>query len=397
MRRRGVRISGVQSRLRLFDPADQSQTGTTFSPLNDAFHPCFPASVDEYISEPCQVDREDLIHGRPVHSNSCPDACPCHANRFGHDAQCQVNNASANGNSAESDCASGAHHCNAEAHGDKILIGTSVSIFNLPPEISDLILSYLSPPALDAARHTCKDWRTNILSNTWVLSSVLGVNKERSPSVGSPSGKCSHQDLLKKLDRDSVLPSTSQHPDAWRTRFRTRNLDFTIPSPSSTQTIPALVAASRTGTRNGWLAFQLRDSAQDKANRSQSTLVIYRFDLAELPWYAGAVHNVEGQGALRITGVTEIRPLNAWVLQIEIGDATGFYSVTVRDAFSNSDTIYSLKSLESLEKVPGLSNDKFATQGLDRLPERPPIGDLYWNILAPFPPNGGVSATLILH
>ena len=380
----------------LIDPADQSQTGTTFSPSKHAFHPCFPASVDKYISEPCQVDREDLIHGRPLHSNSCLDAYPCHANRFGHDAQRQVNNASANGNSAEIDCASGAHHCNTEGHGDNLRIGTSASIFNLPREISDLILSYLSPAALDAARHTCKDWRTNILSNTWVLSSVLGVNEERSPSVGSPSGKCSHQDLLKKLDRDSNLPSTSRHPDVWRTRYRTRNLDFSIPSPSLTRTSPALVAAARTGTQHGWLAFQLRDSAQDTANRPQSTLVIYRFDSTELPWYAGAVHNVEGQGALRITGVTEIRPLNAWVLQIEIGDATGFYPVTVRDAFSNSDSIYSLKTLESLEKVPGLSNDKFATQGLDRLPERPPIGDQSWNILAPFPPNGGVSATLIL-
>ena len=394
---RGLHNPARPSRATVFEIARQNSTGSVFSPFVDTFHPLFPASVGEYISGPCQVNREGLTQGRPSQSNSCLDAYPCDGNRFGYNAHYRVNNASANGHSAEIECASDAHHLYAEGHVDELLLGTSGSIFNLPREVSDLILSYLSPAALDAATLTCKDWRTIILSNTWVLSSVLGVKEEPSKISGSLNAQLSHRDLLNKLDRDSDLPSTFQHPDAWRTRFRTRNLDFSLPSPSSTRTRPALVAAARTSTQNGWLALQLRDSAQETTDRLRSTLVIYRFDSAELPWYAGAVHGVEGQGAFRIIGVAEIRRHKEWVLQIEIGDTAGLYSLNAREAFSNSDSRFSLKTLETLEKVPGLSEDKSTVQGFDRLPEPLSTGDQSWTILAPFPPNGRVSASLNLH
>ena len=78
------------------------------------------------------------------------------------------------------------------------------------------ILSYLSLASLDAAWHTCRDWWTKILSNRWVLSSVLGVNEKKLQLDGSFSAKLSHRDLLKTLDCVSDLPSTSQHPNTWR-------------------------------------------------------------------------------------------------------------------------------------------------------------------------------------
>ncbi|KAL9130273.1 MAG: hypothetical protein Q9175_007063, partial [Cornicularia normoerica] len=293
------------------------------------------------------------------------------------------------GHSAEYESASDAYHYHAEGR-DNILLGTTGPIFRLPSEVSDLILSYLSPAALDAARHTCKDWQTRILSNTWILSLVLGEKEKSPPLDGSLSGKISHRDLLKKLDRDSVLPSTSQHPDAWRTRFRTRTLEISIPLSSSTLMRPAFVAAARTGTQNGFLALQLQDSPKGTRNRLKSTLVIYRFDSAELPWYAGTVHDVEGQGAFRITGVTGIGRHAEWVLKIEIGNTTGLYSLTAREAFSNSDSRFSLKTLETLEKVPGLSNDQFAIQEFNGPREPFPIGDQSWHVLAPFPPNAGL-------
>ena len=386
---RGIHIPAARSRASLLQHADRSQTGSEFSPLVDAFHPSFPASVKDYISQPSHVNREDSTHGRHGHSNICLDAYPCHDNHFGHNSPRQLNNASTDGLSAEIDCATSAHHCNAK---DGTLLGTSGSILNLPPEVSDLILSYLSPAALDAARHTCKDWRTNILSNPWVLSSVLGVKEEGPRFDGSLRDRISHRDLLRKLDRDSDLPSTSRHPDAWRTRFRTRNLDFSISSISSIRTRPALVAAARTGTQNGWLIFQLQDSAQDTRNRWESTLVVYRFDSAELPCYAGAVHDVTGKGALR---VEEIRRDTECVLKIEIGDAAGLYSLTAREAFSHSDSRFSLGTLKSLDRVPGLSKDEIAIHAFDRPPETHPIGNQSWNILLPLPPNGGVSASLL--
>lgn len=113
-----------------------------------------------------------------------------------------------------------------------------------------------------------------------MLSSVLGVKEKTFPLDGSFSAKLSHRDLLKKLDCVSDPPSTSQHLDAWRARFRTRGLDFSIPAPSSTLLRPAFIAATRTGTQNGFLAFQLQEPAESTGNRLKITLVIYRFDSA---------------------------------------------------------------------------------------------------------------------
>lgn len=385
---RGFHKPVAQSRARLFDRAGRS--GSDFSPLVDAFHPSFPASVEDYISETCELNTKAPTLGWPANDNNCLDGCPCHGNRFGNNARCRVNNASMNWDSAETDSASDAHRYHAEGHGDTLSRGTNGLLFKLPSEVSDLILSYLSPAALDAARHTCKGWRTKILSNTWVLASVLGVEEKTPPLDASPGGKISHRDLLKNLDCDSDLPATSQHPDAWRTRFRTRNLEFSIPSPSSTLTRPAFVAATRTGTQNGFLAFQLQDSAQSTGNRLKNTLVIYRFDSADLPWYAGSIHDVGGQGALRIMGVAEVRRHAEWVLKIEIGDTAGLYSLTARKAFSKSDSRFSLTMLKPLEKVPGISPDRFTIQGVDGPPEPLPSGDQSWNVLTPFPPNGGL-------
>ena len=397
MRPRGMRTSAAQSRVGLFDHAERRQTGSEFSPILDAFHPSFPASVESYISPPCDLKREVPTNDRPGHDNHCINGCPCHGSRFEHSARRRANNASMNRRSAEIDRASDAHHNHEEDHRDSLPLGINTSLFELPSEVSDLILSYLSPAALDAARHTCKDWRRRILSNTWVLYSVLDKDEKRSPSDGPQSGNFSHRDLLKKLDCNSDLPSTSQHPDAWRTRFRTRNLVFSIPSPSSTLTRPAFVAVTRTGTQNGFLAFQLQAPAQSTSKRLQKSLVIYRFDSAEVPWYAGTVHDVKGQGALRITGVIEIKRHAEWVIGIEIGDTAGLYSLTARKAFSKGDSRFSLETLKSPEKVAGLSNVEFAIQGFTRSPESLPVGDQSWKVLARFPPNGGVCAPLIVH
>ena len=357
-----------------------SRSGSAFSPLVDAFHPCFPASIGEYILGPLELNGADLTHGQSGQSNICPHACPCHGNRFEHKVQCHVNNASSNGELFGRNCASVNH-----SHGDNSLPDTSGTLFNLPREVSDLILSYLSPADLDAARYACKGWWTTIVSNTWVLSSVLGLREELL------SGTLSHRDLLKKWDRDSDLRLISWHP-VWRTRFRTRSLDFSIPSPSSLRTRPTFVAAARAGTQNGWLVFQLQDRIQDTRNRSRSTLLIYRFDLTELVWYAGAVHDVEGQGAMRIVGVEEIRRHREWVLRIDIGESARLYSIAANEGFSNSGSRYSLETLESSEGVPGLSEGTSATQGCDNGPELLSTGDRSWNFLAHFQPNEEVSA-----
>lgn len=385
MRPREIHNPAAQSRARIFHflRADRRLTGSDYSPLLDAFHPSFPASIEDYISQPCGSSMENPTPGRPSHDNHCLDAFPCPRNRFEHNAGRQVNGAVTNGSTAGIDSASEVHHYHGEGHEDRLQLGSSDPIFKLPSEVSDLILSHLSPAALDAAAHTCRDWRRIILSNRWVLSSVLVAKEEWSPLDGSLGGKLSHRDLLKKLDCDSDLPSTSQHPDPWRTRHRTRYLEFSIPSPSSTLPRPIFAAAARTGTQNGFLAFQLQGSAQSTRNRLGNTLVIYRFDSADLPRYAGTVHDVEGQGELRISSAKEIRGHAEWLLKIEIGDTARLYSLIAREAFANSGSRFSLKALEL--RLPNI-------QELDRPPEPIQMGDQCWKILAHVPQNGEVCA-----
>ena len=372
-----------QSRARVFDHA-RRQTGSHFSPLVDAFHPAFPASAEHYISEPYNLKTNEC-------TRTCLDHDPCQDTRFRHNnARRQVNSAATDDCSLQIDRATETRgHCG-EGREENLLAGTSDPISKLPPEVSDLILSYLSPAALDAARHVCKYWRTRILSNTWVLSSVLGAKGEDSPPDRSPSVEVSHPRLLRKLDHDSNLPSSALCSDAWRTRFRIRNLDFSIPSAFSTLTRPAFVATARTGFQNGLLAFQLQASTQGIGNKSQSTLVIYFFDSAEIPWYAGAIHDVKGQGALHITRMIEIRRYAEWLLRIEIGDTLGLYLLTAREAFSSTGSRFLLKSLESLDTIPDFLKEESGE--LAGSPEPLVAGDQSWNVIESFPLDGGVCA-----
>ena len=380
-----------QSRVRISD-----QSGSNFSPLVDAFHPLFPASVEEYISEPYQIYSDNPKNPRPDDGGDCSDCWPCHGNQIGDITRYRMTNDSTADHSAENECASGAHHCHGVDRGGKLVSGATNSMFRLPSEVSDLILSYLSHAALDAARHTCKDWRRRILSNSWILSRVLDVSDGKSPLDGSVNGKISHRELLKKLDRDGNLPSTYRHADAWRTRFRARSLEFTIPSSSSVLKSPTFAATAMIGTQNGIVAFQLRDSPDSRSHCSKNTLVVYCFDSTDLPRYAGAIHDVEGRGALRIISVKEIRRHAEWVLRIEIGETAGFYLLHTREAFAKSDSHFSLKSLESAEEVLGLSAHNLATEMFDGAHEPFPISGQFWNVLACLPPNGRVCASYFL-
>ena len=380
-----------QSRVRISD-----QSGSNFSPLVDAFHPSFPASLEEYISEPYQICSDNPKNPRPDDDVDCSDCWPCRGDQIGDIAPYRMTNDSTTEHSAENECAYGAQHCHGVGRGGKLVPGATDPMFRLPSEVSDLILSYLSHAALDAARYTCKDWRRRILSNSWILSTVLDVSEGKSPLGGSVNGKISHRELLKKLDCDGNLLSTYRHADAWRTRFRARSLEFTIASSSSVLKSPTFAATAMIGTQNGIVAFQLQDSPDSTSHCSKNTVVVYRFDSTDLPLYAGTIHDVEGQGALRITSVKEIRRHAEWVLRIEIGETAGFYLLHTREAFAKSDSRFSLKSLRSAEEVLGLSAYNLATELFDGAHESFPISVQSWNILARLPPNGGVCASRFL-
>ena len=188
-------------------------------------------------------------------------------------------------------------------------------ISNLPPKVMDLILAFLSPVTLDAARLTCKTWRSKIMSNTWLLASVLG----RSSSDGFLWGPISDIEsrstdqvskqqiylryLLNRLDQDTDLISTHQQSDSWRTRFRIRELNFLASDDLDLRCSKRLITAvSCTGSQRGFLVLQVTaigepDSAPDS---SICNLAFYNFDTNEYARYVGRGSQPGESGILNV-------------------------------------------------------------------------------------------------
>lgn len=367
----------------LFLP-DRVQTGNEFSPQYDAFHIPFPDSPETYITSTCAI-----VKGR--------------GNEQGFVRQIKQNTLD-DKSSLRSD----------EVHDKRD------PILKLPAEIIDLILSYLSPATLDAARHVNWSWRRKILGNCWVLSTVLDDKKDRSPSahrlrpisIETPSVELSitqdfghpnnliHRDLLKKLDQGSNLPSTYQHRDSWRTRFRIRHLDFEVVDDSvDTALTHRLTAAVRTGVQYGFMVFQTTPiSSSCNASQKPSTLLFYRFDSSDTPLYVGAAKHAANKGLLKAVSILEIEPQHA-VLKLTIGDQARFLVFDSRKGFSNSDCRFVLTEIDR-DYVPkqfnspdGDDSEVAVYKSLEGLPNN--TGPL--KVLAHFPPDSEVSvpATLI--
>lgn len=356
--------------------AERRQFGSEFSPLFDAFHPIFPLSTEQYISRPLTfyekpshafdplndpyVDHRPKTSGHHHCTDPKADAC--------HDGKNTKNCGHLGCLSPEVD----------DHYGRDLVLG-------LPTEVSDLIFSYLTPAALDAARHTCWRWRKYILRNNWVLSSVL----DGSYAINT-------RDLLKKLDCDSDLLATSGHPDAWRTRFRIRNLDFSLYSPAICKagtSRPRFVAAARCGTQNGFLVFQLSRSygEHESSNLLKSTLVLYRFDSTDLPLYVGTIGHPADGGKLRIISAADNRQGASWILKVEIGEIASLYSITIRKAFSRSDSRFLLRNFPPHEEPMQEIYWSDTVKELERPSDGVPQSCNSWRILAQLPLHAAVS------
>ena len=75
-------------------------------------------------------------------------------------------------------------------------------------KVTDPILSYLSPTALDTARYNCKAWIQHFMINRCLMSSIL--NKP---------GEIRLRPLLKGLAHGSELLTTRERSDVWRTCY----------------------------------------------------------------------------------------------------------------------------------------------------------------------------------
>ena len=369
--RQPIQPWGTHPRERLFT-GDQTETGSEFSPSFDAFHLPFPASAEECITV---VPRHN-IQGRE--DESAPDQ-DTGRRKLEHAGQERDNDSTPSLAARRKNKLAGRHQSD-----DPIL--------KLPNEVSDLILSYLSLATLDAARYTCKAWHRYITSNSWVLSSVLGKR-----------GETDLRELLKSVDGDWDLLSRYQHPDAWRTRFRMRSLNFSIPTeePSSgaSPSKYRYAAAARVGSQGGFMVLQLVPSGRlPSPSERKCILVIYRFSPADVPLFAGCIHH-PGVGDMKIISMTKIKPHTKSTLKIDIGGNVNVYKLSPRKAFSSLDSHFCIKDLGSSHRSQTRYSENFieVAQEIQKSLGIHINSGQSWKILAFLPPNPSVSLLTCFH
>ena len=171
---------------------------------------------------------------------------------------------------------------------------TDDPILSLSSELSDLIFSFLSPPALKAAQCTTRTWWSKISHSKWILASVL---------EGTPNSDTSRRKLLKSLDWrcDSALsegeylqrrgatgsrrlgaPCYSASYDAGRIRFRVNTFHISAASLEGYQANKAraeLISVHiKTAPSSAFLIIEAVIHKKDAISMSKTrVLSIYRF------------------------------------------------------------------------------------------------------------------------
>lgn len=223
-------------------------------------------------------------------------------------------------------------------------------LLRLPAELSALVFSLLSPAALDAARCVCRAWRSKILRDTWVLSSVLEPKKAvaATASSGRETGRALHRSLLKKLDAESVLVETFEHPDSWGTRFRERKIEFCLPHQQyidkSFMYNSAFTSIKLCDTAD-FVAFMINERPSPDY---VCTLIVYRLGLAGRPIYVGSTQYSKSRTQSLVPRVQDMvanRLSRAWVIKLKIGPDVASYLVTSSEAFANDDDEFKLLPL----------------------------------------------------
>ncbi len=233
------------------------------------------------------------------------------------------------------------------------------SLSKLPREISDLILSKLSPAALVAARTTCRAWWTMIMSNTWILASVLGFEHPLAVRVDLRSGndEVNLRRLQKALDRQRTIYSDDEHPGIWPLHFRRRVMDFSIPQVckhmNQKYSISGFEFGSAVFSVIGRFMVLLVNSAVETAATPQQahSVVFYQIALSGEPLYVGSLPCPKRNGPLSVVRGVENRQNKSWSITIDIDGTTRSYSIATRGAYAKSDAPFVLAQLET-ENAP---------------------------------------------
>lgn len=190
------------------------------------------------------------------------------------------------------------------------------------------------------------------MGDTWVLSSVLKPKGSLAVvgSSGQETGKVLHRRLLKKLDSESALTMTFEHPDTWRTRFRECKIEFHMPPPQhihvdkSLMYNPAFTSVKISDTAD-FVAFMINERPSPDYG---CTLLFYRLGLFNQPIYVGATQYSKSRIPSAVPGIQNMvanRLSRAWVLKLKIGLTIASYLVTSSEAFAKDDDQFKLLPL----------------------------------------------------
>ncbi|KAG8527616.1 uncharacterized protein KY384_007769 [Bacidia gigantensis] len=207
---------------------------------------------------------------------------------------------------------------------------------SLPVELVDEILTYLSIPALDAARLTSFAWWRRIMSSPTVVASALGRNS-----------RVHLRDLAIAFEESASLTQVYQHPDSWRSRFRIHDISVRLPRMEHEHSRSNLDAVQLSGEGN-FLVMRIPVVHQTRlmnSFRESSTLLFYRFEVDNTPVYIGYASHLKVNGPLIISTVAEIERQSGWTVEIEVDSHVQKYAITRRNGWSNGESPYILRDV----------------------------------------------------
>ena len=260
----------------------------------------------------------------------------------------------------------------------------------LPPEVLDLVFSKLSPAALATARCTCRAWWTMIMSNRWVLASVLHCEH----SLAGGNGPWSEREeihlrlLQKELDRQQAMCRNYNQPGYWPLRFRRRLMNFTIPSLCNhTQheysiTNSRFVSADFASTGR-FVVLRVANSVGPTVQPKEvHHIIFYQIAHSGEPLYVGSLPCPSSNGFLSMGQVIETRPKESWNLTIDFDGMGRSYTIVPREAYANTDAPFDLEGqkIESSE-LPGAGETGLPNDSSKSLP----MPNKSWQVLMYLP------------
>jgi len=277
-------------------------------------------------------------------------------------------------------------------------------ILQLPPEISDQILSLLSPSALDAARFTCRAWWDKIMSSCWILSQVLGVRNNLAHSRGNSDADEILRQLATRLDYDSLLISAHQHDDSWSARYRKYGYDFTLPKqPNAISTYDPLqrirpisqhqVISTSFSSSSNMIAFLVREALdQDLIGHVNYSVAIYRIFLASRPVLIKSIAcpKITGAGTPCQIRLLEVNAGHTWTANVLFSSQIASLSISLRRSFAKSESPY-----ETAERFVFHDRDAPTASGkeqqhilVNHVGKKAPAGEAQWQLLECLPMVG---------